>query len=201
MNSSSEFWKSCFFLYTEKTLFMVMAFHPPPEQCNVCFDVRLMSELTFLSSSMWSQWSSDIAPATFSTSSTSPTLADATDAAPSFDCKCASYTSRSPLGMAASCGRLHELHGFQRFHQFGALFLHDSSGSGGCIRGYHHLTAVSSTHVCCGVFSVGGLGRGSGLVLIHLTTAVFRLRFHGFFAGQVRCDLDCDNGLCLFSAR
>ena len=34
--------------------------------------------------------------------------------------------SRSPLGMAASTyGRLHELHGLQRFHQFGALFLHE----------------------------------------------------------------------------
>ena len=39
-------------LYMEKTLFMVMAFHPPPEQ-NVCFD-RMIRELTFLSSSMWS---------------------------------------------------------------------------------------------------------------------------------------------------
>ena len=60
--------------------------------------------------------------------------------------------------MAASTyERLHELHGLQHFHQFGALFLHDSSG--------------------CGVFSVGGLERGSGLVLIHLTTAVLRLTF------------------------
>ena len=87
--------------------------------------------------------------------------------------------------MAASTyGRLHELHGFQHFHQFGTLFLHDSSGSGECIRGYHHLTAIS--WVCCGVFSVGGLGRGSGLVLIHLTTAVFRLRFHGFSTNDFR---------------
>ena len=56
------------------------------------------------------------------------------------------------------------LHGLQHFHQFSALFLHDSSGYGGCIRGYHHLTAIC--WVCCGVFSVGGLVRGSGLVLI-----------------------------------
>ena len=43
---------------------------------TVCFDVRMICELTFLSSSMWSQWSSDTAPATFSPSSTSPTLAE-----------------------------------------------------------------------------------------------------------------------------
>ena len=50
----------------------------------------------------------------------------ATDAAAPFDCKSTSYTSRSPLGMAASTyGRLHELHGFQHLHQFGALFLHE----------------------------------------------------------------------------
>ena len=111
-------------------------------------------------------------------------FAEAATAAP-FDCKCTSYTSRSPLGMAASTyGRLHELHGLQHFHQFGALFLHDSSGSGGCIRGYHHLTAIC--WVCCGVFSVGGLGRGSGLVLIHLTTAVLRLRFHRFSTNDCR---------------
>ena len=77
-----------------------------------------------------------------------------------------------------------ELHRLQHFHQFGALFLHDSSGYGGCIRDYHHLTAIC--WVCCGVFSVGGLGRGSGLVLIHLTTAVLRLRFHGFSTNDCR---------------
>ena len=77
-----------------------------------------------------------------------------------------------------------ELHGLQHSHQFGALFLHVSSGSGGRIRGYQHLTAIC--WVCCGVFSVGGLGRGSGLVLIHLTTAVLRLRFHGFSTNDCR---------------
>ena len=48
------------------------------------------------------------------------------------------------------------------------------------LRGYHNLTAIR--WVCCGVsiFCVGGLGRGSGLVLTHLTTAVLRLRFHRF---------------------
>ena len=118
------------------------------------------------------QWSSNIAPVTLLPTFSSPTLTKqntsealpeaATDTASPFDCKCTSYTSRSPLGMAASSyGRPHELHGSQHFHQFGALFLHDSSGSGGCIRGYHHLTAIC--WVCCGVFSVGGLGRGSGL--------------------------------------
>ena len=85
---------------------------------------------------------------------------------------------------ASTCGRLHELHGFQHLHQFVALFLHDSSGYGGCIRGYHHLTAIC--WVCCGIFSVGGLGRGSGLVLIHLTMAELLLRFHRFSTNDCR---------------
>ena len=84
--------------------------------------------------------------------------------------------------MAASTyGRLNELHGFQHLHQFGALSLHElqrvvlvaracSEGSFS-LRGYHYLTAIC--WVCCGVsiFSVGGPGRDSGLVLIHLTMA------------------------------
>ena len=79
-----------------------------------------------------------------------------------------------PSRMAAStCGRLHELHGFQHLHQFGALFLHElqrvvlvtRAGSDGSfsLRGYHYLMAIC--WVCCGVsiFSVGGLERGSGI--------------------------------------
>ena len=77
----------------------------------------------------------------------------ATDAAAPFDCKCTSYKSRSPLGMAASTyGRLHELHGFQHLHQLGALFLHElqrfvlvtRAGLEGAfsLRGCHFLTAI-----------------------------------------------------------
>ena len=55
-------------LHGEDTV--VMAVHPPPEQCNVCFDVRMTRELTLTSSS------SDIAPVLFLPSSTSPTLAE-----------------------------------------------------------------------------------------------------------------------------
>ena len=50
----------------------------------------------------------------------------ANDAAASFDCNCTSYTSRSPLGMAASTyGRLHELHGWQHVYQCGAVSQHE----------------------------------------------------------------------------
>ena len=51
---------------------------------------------------------------------------------------------------------------------------------------YHYLTAIG--WVCCGVsiFSVGGLGRDSGLVLIHLTIAEFLLRFHRFSTNDCR---------------
>ena len=121
----------------------------------------------------------------------------ATDARAPFDCKCTSYTSRSPLGMAASTyGRLRELHGLQHFHQFAALFLHELQGivlvtragleGAFSLRGYHYLTAIC--WVCCGVSisSVGGLERGSGLVLIHLTVAELLLRFHRFSTNDCR---------------
>ena len=54
------------------------------------------------------------------------------------------------------------------------------------LRGYHYLTAIC--WVCCGVsiFSVGGLGRGSGSVLIHLTMAELLLRFHRFSTNDCR---------------
>ena len=51
---------------------------------------------------------------------------------------------------------------------------------------YHYLTAIG--WVCFGVsiFSVDGLGRDSGLVLIHLTIAEFLLRFHRFSTNDCR---------------
>ena len=62
-------------------------------------------------------------------------------------------TASVPLGMAASTyGRLHELHGLQHLHQFGALFLHElqrtvlvtRAGLEGAFspKGYHYLTAI-----------------------------------------------------------
>ena len=65
-----------------------------------------------------------------------------------------------PLGMAASTyGRLHELHGWQHLHQFGALFLHElqrivlaaRAGLEGAfsLRGGHYLTAICWVPLRC----------------------------------------------------
>ena len=54
------------------------------------------------------------------------------------------------------------------------------------LRGYHNLTAICRVCCCVSIFSVGGLGRGSGFVLFHLTMAELLLRFHSLSTNDCR---------------